>query len=132
MTLYNTGRILSGTAASATTAGTFYKKAAGDLVTPASVEGERCDGVFVDSVDAGEPVGLYQPGGGAIVPMLAGGALDELDLVMADYAGKALDGTGAAAGKWMLGQVVRGSSAVAEDDEVAIQLFDVPQQKVTA
>jgi hypothetical protein len=128
MALFNSGRILSGTAANATLLGQAGKYAAGDKVTPCTVQGERVRFIFSDGVDAGEPVGLQMPGSGTRIPVLAGEALDEMDTVIVNADGKFINADAAVAGDFIVGQVIMGSSADAEGDDVVIDFWENPQQ----
>lgn len=131
MTLYNEGRILSSTTVNAVTRGTFGKPAAGDLITPCNVKGEAASCIFVSSVDAGKAVGCGQAPG--IYPMLAGGPLDDNEEVIVGASGKPMSAADEGdPGDFVVGRVVRGSSAAAEDEEVAIDFYAVPQRIVPA
>lgn len=128
MPLFNSGRILSGTLANACTQYQAGKYVANDKVTPCNVQGERVDFIFTDGDDAGRPVGLYMPGSGTIVPAIAGEPLDEMDKVIVTAEGKFIDAAAAVPGNWIIGEVTRGSSATAEDDEFMLRFWDTPQQ----
>lgn len=128
MALFNSGRILSGTAQSATVAYHAGKYVAGDQVAMCGVQGERVDFVFTDGVDAGEPVGLYMPGSGTIIPAIAGEDLADMDKVIVNADGRFINADAAVEGDWIIGEVTRGSSADADGDEFMLRFFEVPQQ----
>lgn len=128
---------------------TFGKRLASGKVTPCTVDGERAEFVFNDTVAATENgfgVGLLSPkhSGGIGVPVLAGGAVDAGEEVSVKMVNFTIDGAVvslpvaiAAAdgdpGDFIVGKATMGSSATEADTDatapsLAIELYDLAIQ----
>lgn len=142
-----------GTPATKVYAFTFGKRLANGQVTPCTVQGERAEFVFndtvagVDTVDNGFGVGLMSKthSGGIGVPLLAGGPITQgHDIVVgiAEFVDNdgatvnlpvAIDVDDAADGDWIVGKASLGSSADEADTDVnapsiAWESYDIPMQ----
>lgn len=103
---------------------TLGKILATDRVAPCSVQGEACDGVFADTIEAvtnGTGVGLWSQvhSGGVAVPVLAAGIVQPgHELVVgigSDDHPKVMDVDDADDGDIIIGRAMFNSSALAED-----------------
>lgn len=136
---------------------TFGVRLANGQVTPCTVQGQKAEFVFndtvsgIDTVPNGFGVGLMSKthSGGIGVPVLAGGAITQghdivvgmVEFELSDGATVelpvAIDVDDAADGDWIVGKASLGSSATEADTDVnapsiALESYDIPQQVVGA
>ena len=120
MTMFQMGNPQPATAGTAITMHTLVKRVAGNKYSPC-LDGEIAAGIANDTVEAGDGFGLMSTSSGGLgIPCMAGGAIADgarfgCKVSATDDLSKAVDEADLDVGDNILGEVVYGSSALAED-----------------